>query len=192
MKKITTTLALMLISILSHAQVFMGIHVSGPIASFTQQIRAKGFTLNLQESQGNIYVYNGTLSGTTVEVIAVTTPTSKVVKKVAVFYPIQESWYSLKSDFTAISERIVNKYGQPNDTYSFFESPYEEGDGYEMTGVAVEKCFYLSVWKASAAYPNQTIAVRITKAQRVSLVYENDALMEKSEIEQQKIDQSTY
>jgi hypothetical protein len=63
------------------------------------------------------------------------------------------------------------------DNYAFFKSPYEEGDGYEMTAVAVEKCFWLSAWEANATYPNQTIAVRITKSKRVSLVYENDAMM---------------
>ena len=68
MKKITTTLALMFFSILSHAQVFMGMSISGPIASFTPQMRAKGFIPNAQETQGDLYVYNGTISGKTVEI----------------------------------------------------------------------------------------------------------------------------
>jgi hypothetical protein len=192
MKKITTTLALMFFSILSHAQVFMGMSISGPIAFFTPQMRAKGFIPNAQETQGDLYVYNGTISGKTVEIIVVTTPTTKLVKKLAVFYPVQETWYSLKSQFNEIYEVISKKYGPAKDNYAFFKSPYEEGDGYEMTAVAVEKCFWLSAWEANATYPNQTIAVRITKSKRVSLVYENDAMMQQSDVEQEKIDANNY
>jgi hypothetical protein len=192
MKKITTTLAVMLISIVSNAQVFMGISVSGPVASFNAQLRAKGFTMDALQSEGDLYVFNGTISTKDVEVVVITTPTSKLVKKIVVFYPKQESWYSLKSEFNDVFEVISKKYGQPDDNYAFFKSPYEEGDGYEMTAVGTENCFYLSAWKANATFPNQTIAVRIVKSKRVTLAYENDAMMTKSDLEQEKIDQNTY
>jgi hypothetical protein len=192
MKKITTTLAVMLISIVSNAQVFMGISVSGPVASFNAQLRAKGFTMDALQSEGDLYVFNGTISTKDVEVVVITTPTSKLVKKIVVFYPKQESWYSLKSEFNDVFEVISKKYGQPDDNYAFFKSPYEEGDGYEMTAVGTENCFYLSAWKANATYPNQTIAVRIVKSKRVTLAYENDAMMTKADLEQEKIDQNTY
>jgi hypothetical protein len=192
MKKITTTLAVMLISIVSNAQVFMGISVSGPVASFNAQLKAKGFTMDASQSEGDLYVFNGTISTKDVEVVVITTPTSKLVRKLVVFYPKQESWYSLKSEFNDVFEVISKKYGQPDDNYAFFKSPYEEGDGYEMTAVATENCFYLSAWKANATYPNQTIAVRITKSKRVTLAYENDAMMTKADLEQEKIDQNTY
>jgi len=192
MRKLTTALVLMLISIVSHAQVFMGISVSGPVASFNAQLRAKGFVMDAQQTQGDLYVFNGTINLKDVEVVVVTTPTSKLVKKLVVFYEKQESWYSLKSEFAEIVEVITKKYGKADDNYAFFKSPYEEGDGYEMTAVATENCFYLSAWKANATYPNQTIAVRITKSKRVTLVYENDAMMAKGDAEQEKIDQNTY
>jgi len=192
MKKITTTLAVMLISIVSNAQVFMGISVSGPVASFNAQLRAKGFTMDALQSEGDLYVFNGTISTKDVEVVVITTPTSKLVRKIVVFYPKQESWYSLKSEFNDVFEVISKKYGQPDDNYAFFKSPYEEGDGYEMTAVGTENCFYLSAWKANATYPNQTIAVRIAKSKRVTLAYENDAMMTKADLEQEKIDQNTY
>ena len=192
MKKITTTLAVMLISIVSNAQVFMGISVSGPVASFNAQLRAKGFTMDALQSEGDLYVFNGTINTKDVEVVVITTPTSKLVKKIVVFYPKQESWYSLKSEFNNVFEVISKKYGQPDDNYAFFKSPYEEGDGYEMTAVGTENCFYLSAWKANATYPNQTIAVRIVKSKRVTLAYENDAMMTKADLEQEKIDQNTY
>jgi hypothetical protein len=192
MKKITTTLAVMLISIVSNAQVFMGISVSGPVASFNAQLRAKGFAMDALQSEGDLYVFNGTISTKDVEVVVITTPTSKLVKKIVVFYPKQESWYSLKSEFNDVFEVISKKYGQPDDNYAFFKSPYEEGDGYEMTAVGTENCFYLSAWKANATYPNQTIAVRIVKSKRVTLAYENDAMMTKADLEQEKIDQNTY
>jgi hypothetical protein len=192
MKKITTTLAVMLISIVSNAQVFMGMSVSGPVAAFNAQLKTKGFTLDVLQTEGDLYVFTGTISTKDVEIVVITTPTSKLVKKLVVFYPKQESWYSLKSQFNDVVEVITKKYGKPDDNYAFFQTPYEEGDGYEMTAVGTENCFYLYAWKANANFPNQTIAVRIVKSKRVTLAYENDAMMAKAELEQEKIDENTY
>jgi len=61
-----------------------------------------------------------------------------------------------------------------------------------MTAVAVDKCFYMSVWQPDETYPNQTIAVRINSSGKVALVYENNEMMEKSEKEQEALDKDTY
>ena len=192
MKKITTTLALMLVSILSHAQVFMGIPISGPITEFSTKIKAKGFTIKPAESTPTMLMFKGTMGGKDVEVAVVCTPTSKLTKKVVVFYPIETTWYSLKSEYDEIAQIITNKYGASDEQYNFFSSPYEEGDGYEMTAIAVEKCYWMAVWKNNSQYPNQTLAVRITKSKRVTLAYENNELMEQSDVEQEKIDANNY
>jgi hypothetical protein len=170
----------------------MGMSVSGPVAAFNAQLKTKGFTLDVLQTEGDLYVFTGTISTKDVEIVVITTPTSKLVKKLVVFYPKQESWYSLKSQFNDVVEVITKKYGKPDDNYAFFQSPYEEGDGYEMTAVGTENCFYLYAWKANANFPNQTIAVRIVKSKRVTLAYENDAMMAKAELEQEKIDENTY
>jgi hypothetical protein len=124
--------------------------------------------------------------------MVVGTPTTKMTAKLVVFYPEQATWSTLKSQFEEMTLVFTQKYGTPDETYGFFSSPYEEGDGYEMTAVSVEKSFFMSVWKPNAKYPNQTLAVRITKSQRVTLVYENNQIMALKDEEQSKIDENTF
>mgnify|MGYP001057544594 CR=1 FL=1 len=50
MKKITTIMTAVLISIVAHAQTFMGVSVSGTLTSFSTQMKAKGFVTSLSAS----------------------------------------------------------------------------------------------------------------------------------------------
>ena len=192
MKKTTALALTMLISICSYAQIFMGIPVSGTLTSFTAQLKAKGFVYVPSESTPTFAVLNGTVSNQSVQLMVVGTPTTKMTAKLVVFYPEQATWSTLKSQFEEMTLVFTQKYGTPDETYGFFSSPYEEGDGYEMTAVSVEKSFFMSVWKPNAKYPNQTLAVRITKSQRVTLVYENNQTMALKDEEQSKIDENTF
>jgi hypothetical protein len=192
MKKITSLMSALLISMVAYAQTFMGVSVSGTITAFSTQMKAKGFVLNASESTPTLIIMKGTLNGESVQLLIAGTPTTKMTKKVVVMYQTEESWYGLNAKYVEIKNRIATKYGQPDQVHEFFSDPYEEGDGYEMTAVGVDKCFYMSVWDADATYPNQTIAVRISSSQRVVLVYENNSIMLKGDEEQEKIDQTTY
>jgi len=181
-----------LISIVAHAQTFMGVQISGTLTSFSTQMKAKGFVTSLSESSPTLIVMKGTLNNESVKLLVAGTPTSKMTKKIVVLYPEETSWYSLSDKYDAVVNRVTQKYGTPDETHAFFSDPYELGDGYEMTAVAVDKCFYMSVWQPDETYPNQTIAVRINSSGKVALVYENNAMMEKSEKEQEAIDKDTY
>jgi hypothetical protein len=192
MKKITTLMTAMLVSICAHAQTFMGITVGGSLTSFTTQIKAKGFVTSLSETTDDVVVMKGTLNGESVKLLIGGTPTTKMTTKLVVLYAEEYSWYSLVEKYDEVVNRISSKYGTPDQTHRFFSDPYELGDGYEMTAVGVDKCFYMCVWEANDTYPNQTIAVRINSSHKVVLIYENNAMMKKSEIEQEEIDKNTY
>ena len=192
MKKITTIMTAVLISIVAHAQTFMGVQISGTLTSFSTQMKAKGFVTSLSESSPTLIVMKGTLNNESVKLLVAGTPTTKMTKKIVVLYPEETSWYSLSDKYDAVVNRVTQKYGTPDETHSFFSDPYELGDGYEMTAVAVDKCFYMSVWQPDETYPNQTIAVRINSSGKVALVYENNEMMEKSEKEQEALDKETY
>lgn len=181
-----------LISICAHAQTFMGVSVSGTLTSFSTQMKAKGFVTSLSESSATLIVMKGTLNNESVKLLIVGTPTTKLTKKIVVLYPEETSWYGLVEKYDEVVNRVTSKYGAPDQTHRFFSDPYELGDGYEMTAVAVDKCFYMCVWEANETYPNQTLAVRINSVGKVALVYENNAMMEKSDQEQEALDKNTY
>jgi hypothetical protein len=191
MKKITLTLTAMLISICAHAQVFMGVSVSGTTTEFANQLKPKGFVLS-SESTPTLIVMTGNLGGESVELLIAGTPKTHMTAKLVVIYPKEETWHSLLVDYNKVKKIITEKYGEPDKGYEFFSDPYSLGDGYELQAVRLEKCFYLQVWNANEKFPNQTLAVRMNKGLYVSLVYENDAMMLQKETEQKQIDDSTY
>jgi hypothetical protein len=191
MKKTTALLVALLISICAYSQTFMGVPVTGTLTSFSTQLKAKGFVLS-SESKPTLVIMNGKLANEEVQLLIVGTPKTFMTAKLVVYYPKQETWYSLLDDFKKVTKIITDKYGEPEKKYDFFEDPYELGDGYEMTAIRNEKCFYLQVWNATEKFPNQTLAVRINKTQSVTLIYENDKNMLLKESEQQAIDQNTY
>ena len=191
MKKITLYLTATLISICAHAQVFMGVPVSGTTSEFANELKLKGFVLSA-ESVPTLVVMSGKLGGESVELLIAGTPKNHMTAKMVVLYPKEETWYSLLGDYNKVKKIITEKYGEPDKGYEFFNDPYSLGDGYELQAVRLEKCFYLQVWHANEKFPNQTLAVRINKGLYVSLVYENDAMMLLKESEQKQIDESTY
>lgn len=192
MKNTISILTTMLISICAHAQSFMGVNVGGTLTSFASQMKTKGFVTSLSETTPEMIVMKGTLNNESVKLLIVGTPTTKLTRKLVVLYPEETSWYSLVKKFDDVVTKMTQKYGSPTQEHRFFSEPYELGDGYEMTAVAVEKCYYMSVWESNDTYPNQTLAVRISSSNKVVLIYENNTLMEKGEKEQEEIDKSTY
>lgn len=171
---------------------FLGIKIDGPIEECYQKYVTKGFKLVSKED--NYYKLKGIVKNQTVELYLVGTPISKKVCKLAVYFPEQSSWYSIKSDYKDIKSTITEKYGKPTDDYSFFSSPYYEGDGYEETAVKVEKCHYAAIWNEPYG-PNTSgynILVQISKWMQVSLQYENAKNMDIKDKEDKQLDNKNF
>lgn len=143
---------------------FMGIKVEGSMESLISAFKAKGFTLN--EKTDTYLSMKGKMAGTTIDVDMAFTPKSKKCWKLLVYLPKQNNWYAIKRQFQEYKDVLVEKYGQPNSDYHFFISPYYEGDGYEMTAVAVDKCRYSSYW-------GNSMNIEISKFKQVRIGYEN-------------------
>jgi hypothetical protein len=70
---------------------------------------------------------------------------------------------------------LRSKYGK-GESYEDFESPYYEGDGYEMTAVRIGKCNYFTKYKLT----NGMIIVAIAKIDKGSvLLYYTDSINDK-------------
>jgi hypothetical protein len=80
-----------------------------------------------------------------------------------------EEFPTAKTNYENLKAILTNRYGEPTDTFQFFSSPYEEGDGYEDTAFAVNKGHYASFW---TDYENGSLSLTIDTDVDVALAYE--------------------
>jgi hypothetical protein len=172
MKTLILSIAIFL-SVSSFSQSFDGIPISGDLPTMIAKLKAKGYVyVNTEDGVASLKgkiasIYN-------VEVLVFTTPKSKKVCKVVAYLDKNINWYSIKAEYEKFVDILTEKYGEPDVHYEFFSSPYEAGDGYEMTALAVEKCTYTTYWLNKN---NTSIVVEISKYKQVKLGYENDEIM---------------
>jgi hypothetical protein len=154
----------------TQAQYVNGVKIDGTVQSVVAQLKTKGFTLDSYSPEG-FATMKGTFAGNNVELYVFVTPISKKVWKVVIYFPTVSNWYSIKNDYLEVVEVIKDKYGSPEKSFDFFSKPYYEGDGYEMTAVTMEKCFYSSYW--SLPHINTNISAEISKYKQIKIAYEN-------------------
>jgi len=161
------TLCSMLSSI--NGQEFLGIKVDGKKDAVIQSFKSKGFKIKSDSDINKDVVTLEGMAGTNnIDIAIVCTPKTKTVWKFSVRLPEKTTWTSLKNDFEQYLEILINKYGEPQKKYNFFSSPYKEGDGYEMTALSAEKCFFSAYWT-----DNLGVSIKISKFKQVNISYEN-------------------
>lgn len=188
--KILVLIALLLVPITFFAQTvkpapeFNGVKVDSTLDYVVKQYVAKGFTISKKFDDKSVITLKGALGTDAIEVFVIATPSTHKVWKVSVYFPKEETWSSLKNKFSSIKGLLTNKYGEPDKDYHFFSSPYEEGDGYEMTAVAVDKCGYFTYWRKNLV--NATIMTKISEYKQVNVTYQNQANSELNDTEKNK------
>lgn len=188
MKKLLFVL-LTVLSTTSFAQSFNGITIGGKLSEFVSAMKEKGYTYVKATETGGA-IMSGTLSGNIVELWISVTPKTKVVWKLSIYFPENDSWYSMKSEYEKYKSALTEKYGTPDKTFEFFRNPYYEGDGYEMTAVKVEKAVYSSYWVKKDS--NYAISLTITKYTQVRISYENLKNSDLEESESKQINKTTF
>lgn len=169
MKKLLFVL-LTVLSTTSFAQSFNGITIGGKLSEFVSAMKEKGYTYVKATETGGA-IMSGTLSGNIVELWISVTPKTKLVWKLSIYFPENDSWYSMKSEYEKYKSALTEKYGTPDKTFEFFKSPYYDGDGYEMTAVRVEKAVFSTYWIKNES--NYAISLSITKFSQLRISYEN-------------------
>jgi hypothetical protein len=182
MKKLLVTLFAFL-SINAFSQSFDGVSISGDLPTAIAKYKAKGYRVTDNFESGA--TLKGQVANREVELMLFITPKSKTLFKAVVFMPKQEDWVDLKEDYNKYLQVLSNNYGSPSESYTSFFTPYKEGDGYEMTAVASDKCGYSAYW---FNYDNSNISIQVSKYKQIRIAYENIKNMtlrdkEKSEIE---------
>jgi hypothetical protein len=191
MKKILVVAIALIASVVSFGQEFMGIKIEGKKDLLITQLKSKGFNLQPKKVSTQTYeLMKGNVGGNNFEIMVCYTPITNLVWKLIVTTGTSETWSTLKSNYNKYKEVLIKKYGNPSSDYSFFSSPYDEGDGYEMTGVYAGKCNYASFFDL----PNNegSITLEITKWKEVDISYQNNANNEIRKKEKEQIDSKIF
>lgn len=149
---------------------FRQLPITGDIYAFINNMESFGYKVEMPYSNEYcVAIMKGQFAGiNNCQVIVVSTPRTKIACRVVISLPEEQVWFKLISQYNEFKEKLTKKYGKPQ-SYEFFSDPYSEGDGYEMTALAVEKCNYASYFDDN----DGTIVVRLNKEGSVGIVYED-------------------
>lgn len=155
---------------------FMGIEITGQYDVFKDSLETKGFLY--ESSFATSHTFSGIFANEFVTVEVLTTPKTKMVCKVIVYFSSKNTWEKLKTDYYAKKTLFKSKYLLDKD-YEYFSYPYENGDGYEMRAVVQGKCNFISFFFAMGGH----IWIEINKSAQVTVTYEDNENIKKAQKE---------
>lgn len=186
MKKLLIAIAI-LFSISASSQSFDGVPISGDLPTAVAKYKAKGYLVSKYFEQG--VKLTGRVANRDIELFIMTTPKSKKIFKMTVYFDKEVSWYGMNSTYNAILDMLKNKYGTPDEEITKFITPYYLGDGYELQAVELEKADYHAYWFRR---DNLTVGVEMSKFKQVKITYENNIMMDLKDKEQSEIEKNSF
>jgi hypothetical protein len=183
MKRLILIVITLLITMVAQGQTFAGIPLSGNVDVFRQKLTPKGFILKKVITGG--YVYKGKIGLDEVNVYVMHTQKNRYVTKVAVFFNERYSFERLKEDYEEKLAVLVSKYGEANECFDFFLSPFFEGDGYEMAAIRADNYRRMCFWTegVNALFPK---TIKVVSNACIMILYENSENLDILEKEQQE------
>lgn len=157
---------------------FMGIELNNAVDLAMLDLQKKGFELLDIRKEG--YALSGKFMNRNSTIMLHATPKSNNIYKVSIFFDEEKSWYRLKSEFLNIVKSYRTKYKCIDSGRTFLE-PYYEGDGFELQGVAKDKCCYFDKYQTEGG----TIYIEISDLKCIKIQYKdsfNSKLNEKETI----------
>lgn len=157
---------------------FMGIELNNVVDLAMLDLQKKGFELLDIRKEG--YALSGKFMNRNSTIMLHATPKSNNIYKVSIFFDEEKSWYGLKSEFLNIVKSYRTKYKCIDSGRTFLE-PYYEGDGFELQGVAKDKCCYYDKYQTEGG----TIYIEISDLKCIKIQYKdsfNSKLNEKETI----------
>ena len=101
------------------------------------------------------------------QILVSSSPHTGQVYSVVVFTPASLNWWGIKADYENIKSMLQKKYGAPSSRTEFFGSPYEEGDGYELTAFSTGNAFFVTKYETAVG----EISVCITSDAKLLISY---------------------
>lgn len=155
---------------------FMGIEMNCAVDIAMLDLEKKGFEIIDIRKEG--YIMSGKFIDRNALVTLHATPKTNLLYRANIFFNEHTSWYSLKSEFLEVVKYYKAKYKSISSSRTFIE-PYYEGDGYELQGVSMDKCFYYERFEAEGG----KISIEISDMKRVQIRYEDKNNAKKNEQE---------
>ncbi|MEE3483941.1 MAG: hypothetical protein VZQ98_06430 [Bacteroidales bacterium] len=147
MRKLLSTFIFALMTMVTFAQgehmTFKGIPLQGPLNTFIQKLKDKGFTHMEQTKDGALLkgkfaTYNDCL-------VFVYTEKSNV-SSVVVLFPEQETWNAITNRYYTLKEMLTEKYGMP-ETIERFSDEEPISDFLRFYALLKDECIYKSEFK---------------------------------------------
>lgn len=123
---------------------FMGIEIDGKLSVFGQKLEKKGFTEITRVSDR--VLYEGKFAGRYCNVVVSATSNNTEVFQVIVILE-DDNWSDIKSCYFDFKKSLSEKYTRGLNV-EYFQDPYYEGDGYELSAIIRDKCNYVSFFDA--------------------------------------------
>ena len=155
---------------------FMGIEMNCAVDIAMLDLEKKGFEMIDIRKEG--YIMSGKFIDRNALVTLHATPKTNLLYRANIFFNEHTSWYSLKSEFLEVVKYYKAKYKSISSSRTFID-PYYEGDGYELQGVSMDKCFYYERFEAEGG----KISIEISDMKRVQIRYEDKNNAKKNEQE---------
>jgi hypothetical protein len=187
MKKIIA-LVLLFITILASAQEhlkFKNVPIDGSLNSFVQKLNDEGLALDLEKYSNQIAVLHGDFAGLSNCTFHILTTKSGTVCKVMVTSDNYYSWRTVKSEYNKYKELYLGKYTYEAE-YEFFSRPYYEGDGYELSAIALDKAHFVTFFKAEGGGITVRIGAINSSKGFIRFIYEDDKNMNRYSDEKTK------
>lgn len=157
---------------------FMGIELNNAVDLAMLDLQKKGFELLDIRKEG--YALSGKFMNRNSTIMLHATPKLNNIYKVSIFFDEEKSWYGLKSEYLNIVKSYRTKYKCIDSGRTFLE-PYYEGDGFELQGVAKDKCCYFDKYQTEGGI----IYIEISDLKCIKIQYKdsfNSKLNEKETI----------
>lgn len=155
---------------------FMGIEMNCAVDIAMLDLEKKGFEIIDIRKEG--YIMSGKFIDRNALVTLHATPKTNLLYRANIFFNEHTSWYSLKSEFLEVVKYYKAKYKSISSSRTFID-PYYEGDGYELQGVSMDKCFYYERFEAEGG----KISIEISDMKRLQIRYEDKNNAKKNEQE---------
>jgi len=153
-----------LLSPIAQAQspLFADIKWGSTVEEVKRQLIGKGFKPTATDKDGDLK-FEGKLLGETMAGWAMFS-NKKLAK---VFIVLATPDRRAIDKYNEVRKVLVEKYGDPSDTFKMFRRPYYEGDGYEEQAIRLGKARYSTFW-------GNGLYVAITDRLAVTITYESD------------------
>ncbi len=151
MRKVLILLLLAVCSICS-AQVdhmkFKGIPMEGTLQSFTNKLKAKGYTsVGIHDG---LSLLKGEFAGYKNCSIGALADKSGMICKVSVIFPEMNKWGDLEKCYANYKSMLTEKYGEPKTIVEEFQGKYVDDDNSKMHELEMDRCKFCSVFFCEA------------------------------------------